>query len=210
MSEDILRGKLKDIAKEMGTSGIDFLSTTFVVGKDRYFMKYNKAINPTVKTRGICSRIPKTMEHILPLDYDGVKKYVPKEDAVVIQDWKRCGNFYLFQSRKYAFHTYCIDHFTVPDVNECQLMSNCDRAYHNGPLWNYTRGWVLRYKSKGNQPAPKFIGVIKSPYEGERLQSSFHANFLNKVYKLNIKLKNPDGLNDGYTQPYTTRVKEEG
>ena len=118
------------------------------------------------------------------------------------------GNCYIFQTKENAFHVECLDYHTAKEIVEIGELSNQDRAYIRGPLFNKHRGWVHRTEAKGDQEAPVFVEVIESPYDGETLQSSYHAELLNRRFGLEITLLNPDDSNEGIEDSYLTTVKK--
>ena len=84
--------------------------------------------------------------------------------------------------------------------------SRTDYAFRNAPWYNPEKHWVLRLGEKGKRGAPEYIGVLESPYEGKRLQSTFHARLLEDYLGIEIesKLKNPDGGDIGIIDYYNT------
>lgn len=162
---------------------------------------------PDLETEGIASNIPHTPFHVLFMDYDYVDLGFLQQELEALIELFEIGNCYIIQTRENAFHVECLDYLTAKEIVEIGEMSNEDRAYIRGPLFNKHRGWVHRTEAKGDQEAPEFVEVVESPYEGERLQSSFHAELLKSRFGLEIKLSYPDGLNEGLEDSYLTNVK---
>jgi len=172
-----------------------------------YMFKMQSVSKPVLETRGIASNIPHTPFHVLFMDYDYVDLGFLREELEALIEIFSIGNCYIIQTKENAFHVECLDYLTASEIVNIVEISNEDRAYKRGPLFNKHRGWVHRTEAKGNQEAPVFVEVIESPYEGERLQSSFHAELLNRRFGLEIKLPNPDGLNEGIEDSYLTTKK---
>jgi len=163
---------------------------------------------PVLETRGIASNIPHAPFHVLFMDYDYVDLGFLREELEALIEIFGLGNCYIIQTKENAFHVECLDHLTASEIVEIGGISNEDRAYIRGPLFNKHRGWVHRTEAKGRQEAPVFVEVIESQYEGERLQSSYHVELLNRRFGLEIKLSNPDGLNEGIEDSYLTTIKK--
>ena len=160
-----------------------------------------------LETKGVASNIFHTPFHVLFMDYDYMGLDFLREELKALIEIFHIGNCYIIQTRENAFHVECLDYLTAKEVVEIGEMSNEDRVYIRAPLFNKHRGWVHRTEAKGNQEAPVFVEVVESPYDGERLQSSYHAELLNKRFGLEIKLSNPDGLNEGIEDSYSTTNK---
>ncbi len=158
-------------------------------------------------TDGIASNIVHTPFHVLFMDYDYIDLGFLRDELEALIEIFSLGNCYIIQTRENAFHVQCLDYFTAREIVDIVGMSNEDRAYIRGPLFNKHRGWVHRTEAKGDQEAPVFVEVIESPYEGERLQSSFHAEKLKSRFGLEIELSQPDGLNEGIEDSYLTTQK---
>lgn len=175
-----------------------------------HMFKYQTVPKPVLRTKGIASNIPHTPFHVLFMDYDYVDLGFLREELEALIEIFSIGNCYIIQTKENAYHIECLDYFTAREIVEIGEMSNEDRAYIRGPLFNKHRGWVHRTEAKGDQEAPIFVEVIESQYEGERLQSSFHAEQLKSRFGLEIELSNPDGLNEGIEDSYLTTVKKRG
>lgn len=173
-----------------------------------FMFKMQTVPKPVLETRGIASNIPHTPFHVLFMDYDYVDLGFLREELEALIEIFSLGNCYIIQTKENAFHVDCLDYLTAREIVEIGEMSNEDRAYIRGPLFNKHRGWVHRTEAKGKQKAPVFVEVIESPYDGESLQSSHHAELLNRRFGLDIKLSNPDGLNKGIEDSYLTTIKK--
>ena len=161
----------------------------------------------TIWTRGVGSRIYGTAMHMLSLDYDRIMLRVLLLELEFLREVYEPGNFYVLKTKENGYHAECVDHFTAKEVVEIQDASSCDRVFTRGPLFNDTRSWYLRNAPKGDRAAPTLAGVVESPYEGNRMQSTFHAGKLSELIGREVKLVNPDGIQIGYIDEYETPIK---
>ena len=148
---------------------------------------------PKKRTWGKTNWIPGTNKYVLFYDYDMIDlEHLIHEIKALIEEFE-IGNHYIFQTKENGYHVICLDHFYLHEVKIITMSSSCDLGFVIAPRYDVYRSWVLRDTNKGKRNKPKYLMTIKSPYEGLRLQSSAHAEFLNKYYGCNIKLINPDG-----------------
>lgn len=210
MSIEEIHEDMRKLADKIRELDIQRESIKFEIDEYTYSIAFAKIKTPTLGTEGMSSIIFERLAHVLFLDYDGVEQTVAEQDAIAVQEIYECGNFYIFKTDEHNFHAVCLDYFTIPEVQDIQRISNCDRAYYRGPLYNFHRGWVLRTEPKGDKGRPQFIKVMESPYEGVRPQSTFHATLINDRHGTDIVLTSPDGITTGYIDKYDAVVAEEG
>jgi len=175
------------------------------------FLKVQILKKLETRAEGAASRVVGTTRHVIFLDYDDIDDYRLLEELQHIQDEKKIGNFYVFQTRSNGRHAVCIDALRFRDVKDIIDYSSCDLAYKKGPKLNEYRSWVLRYTKKGkNRDAPKYVYKVESPHEGKNLQSLGHATYLLN-FGVKIDLKQPYGPNEIESISYNTghRVEEE-
>lgn len=158
----------------------------------------------TTWTRGVGSRIYGTAMHVLFLDYDRIMLSVLLNELEFLREVYELGNFYVLKTRENGYHAVCLDHLTPKEIIEIQEASSCDRVFTRGPLLNDTRSWYLRNAPKGDRSAPTFETIVRSPYEGRRMQSTFHAGKLSELLGGEVKLVKPDGIQVGYIDDYET------
>jgi len=72
---------------------------------------------------------------------------------------------------------------------------------------NEYRTWVLRNWEKGERERPQYLRIVESPYNGQRLQSQAHAEFLTAFFGAKVRLVNPDGNDEIEIQTYNTSSK---
>jgi len=175
------------------------------------FLKLQILKKLETRAEGAASRVVNSIRHVTFLDYDDIDDYRLLTELEIIQEEKKIGNFYVFQTRRNGRHAVCIDALRFRDVKDIVDYSSCDLAYKKGPRLNEYRSWVLRYTKKGkNRDAPKYIYKGESPHEGKNLQSLGHANYLMN-FGVKIDLKRPYGPNEIESISYNTgkRVEEE-
>jgi hypothetical protein len=168
-----------------------------------------------IRTAGTESRIAGSALHCIYLDYDNIvgvnvdteeaERRLTEELKDIIHEFQ-VGNFYVFETRNTCRHAVCIDALRFRDVKEIVDFSSCDIMFKLAPRYNEYRSWVLRFDTKGNRPAPKYLYTVDSEYEGINLQSLGHAKFLEK-FGLKIELKNPYGSEEIGRQKYSTTDK---
>jgi hypothetical protein len=171
------------------------------------FMGYLQTMKkPTEPTWGKSSRIPKTAYHALFFDYDSIdEEALVDEQKALMEEWKY-GNVYVFSvGRPNAYHCVCVDRFRLNEIRRILMSSSCDLGFVLAPRFDRFRNWVLRDAEKGSREKPKYEYMISSPYEGQRLQSSAHAEFLRQNYSAPLgRLPNPDGNYGLNTEGYLT------
>ena len=186
-------------------------SHLFMIHKYTVFLKVQILKKLETRAEGAASRVVGTTRHVIFLDYDDIDDYRLLEELQHIQDEKKIGNFYVFETRRNGRHAVCIDALRFRDVKDIVDYSSCDIAYKRGPRLNEYRSWVIRYTKKGkNRDAPKYIYKVESPHEGKNLQSLGHATYLMN-FGVKINLKRPYGPNEIESISYNTgkRVEEE-
>jgi len=128
------------------------------------------------------------------LDYDNSKLEWIRAELRHLQHAFLLSDFYVFQSSKDSYHAVCFDKVTLQKYIQILKNSSVDVNYIYVPLHYGKKIWSLRLTDKNNLPV-KHIGLMKGGLT-EREQSSPHAKLINTLFKLNIKLKNPDNLKD--------------
>lgn len=157
---------------------------------------------------GVSSRIPNTSLHVTFLDYDNITDDRLKDELRFLQEEFQLGNFYVLETRDEGRHAVCIDALRPRDQKDIVDFSSCDMMFKKAPRINEYRCWVLRYSKKGDRDPPKYIYTIKSPYEGQNLQSNGHAKYLLK-FGIKPKLKRPYGPETIEIQEYNTGSRTE-
>jgi hypothetical protein len=79
--------------------------------------------------------------------------------------------------------------------------------FKRGIRINEYRTWILRNWEKGERKRPTYLRTIQCPYNGERLQSQAHAEFLTAFFGAKVRLVNPDGNDEIEIQGYNTSSK---
>lgn len=161
----------------------------------------------TIWTRGVSSRVYGTAMHVLYLDYDRIHYDVLVLELEFLRDVYELGPIYVLKTKENSYHAVSLDHLSAKEAMEIQEASSCDRNFMHGPLFNDTRSWYLRNAPKGDRQAPTLAGVIESPYEGIRIQSTFHAGKLSELVGKEVTLTNPDGIPVGYIDEYETPMQ---
>jgi hypothetical protein len=171
------------------------LDFTIKIFKWKFLVYVQSIAIPTVKTRGFESRVPHTTEHVILLDFDNVLDAVLKEDILpYLQELFSIGDFYVFAtSELFKRHSICIDRMPLREAYAVICNADCDGSFVKGARINEFRSWVLRAGPKGKRPIPKYLYTVESPYNGKRLQSQAHAQFLKAWYGVPVRLVNPDG-----------------
>ncbi len=149
---------------------------------------------PKERTGGKSSRIPNTIYHILPLDYDKIDQQSLEAELRALIEEFELGSLHIFKmpDRENAFHVICLDYFLLHEVKTITMSSSCDIAFVLAPRYDKFKNWVLRDFPKGAREMPVFLKTIRSPHEGKSKQSQAHATYLNALYKCNIELTNSD------------------
>jgi len=158
------------------------------------YVSFGTVPTPKVRTGGKSSRIPNTIYHILPFDYDCIDEQALEMELKALIEEFELGNIHIFRmpDRENAYHAVCLDYFLLSEVKAITMSSSCDIAFVLAPRYDKFRNWVLRDFEKGDRKRPIFHKTIISPYEGKRKQSQAHALFLNTMYGCEIELSNPD------------------
>lgn len=158
------------------------------------YLSIGSVPKPTERSGGKSSRIPKTIYHILPIDYDEIEEETLEIELNALIEKFELGNMHILKmpDRENAFHVVCLDYFTLHEVKVILIQTSCDIAFVLAPRHDKHRSWVLRDFPKGSRERPVYHKTIVSPYEGARKQSNAHALYLNALYGCDIELTNPD------------------
>jgi hypothetical protein len=162
---------------------------------------------PIEATAGISARVKYTTRYTIMLDYDNIKDSRLVEELIYLQEQYAIGDFYIFATNEYGRHAICVDTLSLKKTLDIIYNSTCDSVFKRGIRISEYRTWLLRVLSKGNRPPPKYIYSVESPYNGRRLQSQAHGEFLKQYYNAPVRLVNPDGNYELETQGYKTSNK---
>ena len=162
---------------------------------------------PIEATAGISARIKYTTEFTILLDYDNVKDSRLVEELLYLQELFGLGDFYVFETNKFGRHVICVDRLRLKEALKVVNTSTCDAVFKRGIRINEYRTWILRVLGKGDRPKPRYLYSVESPYNGQRLQSQAHSEFLQRYYGTPVKLVRPDGNQELETQGYKTSNK---
>lgn len=146
------------------------------------FAKFQVLDKPHTYTVGITSRCVDG-KHVLFADWDGVSEKIVRWDISCIIKEFELSDCYIFRSGN-GFHMVCLDKMPFADVVKVQGHTCCDYAFRVALQTFNERSWVLRVVKKGENNAPKFIGIIRG--SGKREKSLAHATFLNKYYGVGV------------------------
>jgi hypothetical protein len=153
------------------------------------------------------ARIPCTTDFAILLDYDNVKDQRLDEELVYLQELYKIGDFHIFKTNEFGRHAICIDRLPLIEALDVVYGSTCDMMFKRGIRINEYRTWILRAWGKGERGRPEYIRTIASPYNGQRLQSQAHADFLKAFYGAKVRLVNPDGNDEIEINEYNTSSK---
>lgn len=128
-------------------------------------------------------------KYIVFLDYDRIDFDWIKEELKHLQTMFSLGDFYIFQSSEESYHAVCLDKIELNKYVQVLKNSSVDVNYVNVPLYFGRKIWTLRLTDK-DKLSVRFVGKFKSI--GKKMQSSAHADVLNKLFNLKIKLNYPD------------------
>jgi hypothetical protein len=170
-------------------------------------LKFQTMKIPIEATAGLSARVKYTTEFIVMLDFDNVMDNRLVEELVYLQELHRLGDFYIFATNKFGRHAICIDRLRLKEVLNVVNDSTCDDQFKKGVHLNEHRSWILRVLEKGDRPKPAYQYSVQSPFNGQRLQSQAHAEFLLRYYGAPVRLVNPDGNHDLEIQGYKTASK---
>lgn len=126
------------------------------------------------------------------------------DELTYLQELYHLGDFHIFKTNEFGRHAICIDELPLGEALEVVCGSTCDYLFKKGIRINEYRTWILRGWEKGERGRPEYIRPIESPYNGQRLQSQAHAEFLKAFYGANVRLVNPDGNTEIEIQGYNT------
>jgi len=142
-----------------------------------------------VETIGYCNRCSDG-RYIVFLDYDNLEQSWVEEELKHLQYMFFLNDFYLFKSGVNNYHAVCFDKLTLSEYIEVLRNSSVDINYINVPLYFGKKIWTLRMTEKNDKDI-KFIKVISSKLKHYN-QSSPHADFISKMFKIKVKLFMPD------------------
>ena len=132
---------------------------------------------------------------IVFLDYDNVEfKWIAAE-LEHLQERFMLGDFYIFASSDDSFHAVCFDKVNLSVYLDILKNSSVDPNYITVPLHFGKKIWTLRLTDKDDIPI-RFVGALKSKAFSFRQESTAHADVLNSLFDLGIKLNNPDGVKE--------------
>lgn len=169
--------------------------------------KFQSMKIPIEATAGISARIPHTTDYAILMDYDNVEDNRLVEELVYLQELHGLGDFYVFASSEFNRHAICIDRLVLKEAIDVVDNSTCDAIFKRGIRINEYRTWILRGIGKGDRSKPKYLYCVRSPYNGQRLQSQAHGKFLQRYYGAPVRLVNPDGNDELEIQGYKTASK---
>jgi len=171
------------------------LNVTLRIRGKMYLFHFQSMNIPWAKTIGISSRVPYSSHFVPFLDYDNTLDEVLKiHELPFLQELFHLGDFAVLETSQYSRHAICCDRLSLREVVEILDNSSCDYAFKKGIHFNEYRTWILRVVEKGNRPKPRFLYNVRSPHNGQHLQSQAHAVFLQNYYGPKIRLVNPDGF----------------
>ena len=179
------------------TSTVSFLGKTF-------HWNFQVFKTPSCRTGGMSARIPGTASFCIFLDFDNIRDEVLKGELTDLQELFQLGDFHIIATNKFGRHAICVDRMSMREVLAVISESTCDYHFKQGIHVNEYRSWVLRVLAKGNRPKPQYCYSLESQYNGQNLQSSAHATFLQVYYKAPVRLVNPDGNYELGIQSYMT------
>jgi hypothetical protein len=162
---------------------------------------------PIKATAGVSARIPHTTDFAIFLDYDNATDERLVDELLYLQELFRLGDFIVVATNEFARHAICIDRLTLKEALEVVYVSTCDAIFKKGIRINEYRTWILRGIGKGNRSKPKFLYTVESPYNGQRLQSQAHGQYLQRNFGANVRLVNPDENTELEIQGYKTDSK---
>jgi hypothetical protein len=162
---------------------------------------------PVKATAGVSARIPHTTDFAIFLDYDNARDDRLVDELLYLQELFRLGDFLVLATNVFGRHVLCIDRLTLKEALDVVYASTCDAVFKRGIRINEYRTWILRGIGKGNRSKPKFLYTVESPYNGQRLQSQAHGQYLQRNFGVNVRLVNPDDNTELEIQGYKTDSK---
>jgi hypothetical protein len=175
---------------------------------DRYLLVHFQTMKiPKTPTRGISARVPHTALFVPFLDYDNINDERLDDELRFPQEIFHLGDLYIFKTNEFGRHVIGTDCLSTRECLEVIEASSCDWSFKRGIRINEYRTWVLRGWEKGERARPIFLRTLKSPYNGEHLQSIGHAKFLEAFYGVRLRLVNPFGSEEIEIQSYSTSSK---
>jgi hypothetical protein len=173
----------------------------------KLLFKFQSMKIPKEPTAGISARVKNTTEYVIFLDYDNITDERLIEESRYLQELFGVGDFIILATNEFGRHVICIDRLFLKKAIEVVQSSTCDGIFQKGIRYNEHRTWILRAIEKGNRPKPQYLYTVESPYNGKRLQSQAHGEFLQRHYNANVRLVNPDGNEELEIEGYKTSNK---
>jgi len=162
---------------------------------------------PKTPTKGMSARIPHTTNFTIFLDYDNIQDERLDDELVYLQELYHLGDFHVLKTNEFGRHVICVDALPLREALDVVYSSTCDAMFKRGVRINEFRTWILRNWEKGERERPQYLRTIKSPCNGQRLQSQAHAGFLEAFFGLKVRLVNPDGNDEIEINEYNTSSK---
>jgi len=170
-------------------------------GKEIAFLCDSKTLRDQWVT-GYTNRC-KNGRYCIFLDYDNVDLNLIKPELEHLQINFNLSSFYIFQSSENSYHAVCFDKVNLHEYIQILRNSSVDPRYIDVPLNFGKKVWSLRLSDKDNNSVTfldhihaKIVEEVGEHKTGHRTQSTAHANILNNLFKLNIKLDRPDNEKD--------------
>ena len=129
--------------------------------------------------------------YITTLDYDNLELGWVVNELRRLQYQFFMGDFYVFKSGENNFHAVCFDKITLSQFVDILKNSSVDPDYMNVPLKFGKKIWTLRVTDKNSIPV-EFMTMIISNHTCIR-ESTAHASFVEKIFKIKVFLKHGDG-----------------
>ncbi len=185
-------------------------------------LTYSVVVNgvkiPNMPTGGWANRC-EDFKFVIFLDFDNSLWWQVKTQLEFLMERFDLSPFYVFETEskkdcnndEYGnYNCACLTKRRFFEVFEIQNETTCDIAHKNLPKIYRFRSHILRNKSKGGKPRPKFkciVGDLKKTYP--QPISSAHLDFIRKVYPKipKIKYSNPDKLTKLWLSDYKTASK---
>lgn len=152
--------------------------------------------SPDIWSKGISNRC--TDSRYIPFfDFDNHDLKEIRDEIKYLQDFFKLSHAYVFEmDRDKSYHVIILDKFSFLKMYKILQESSTEWAYLNSARMTRGKEWVLRIESKGNRKPPKFVEIIKSPYQVRQI-STAHKNFLQKYEHYlvpKLKYKYEDGI----------------
>jgi hypothetical protein len=169
--------------------------------------KFQSMKIPKEPTAGVSARVAHTTEFVTFLDYDNIEDGRLVEELQYLQELHSLGDFFVLATNEFGRHAVCVDRLRLREELTVVYDSTCDATFKRGVRINEYRTWILRGIEKGDRPKPKYLYTVESPYNGRRLQSQAHGQFLQRYFGAPVRLVNSDGNDELEIQGYKTSNK---